>query len=140
MARKFFLLNMGGKDSELAEFLDVAESTVHLWKQEHAEFSESIKDGKLRANAEVAASLYQRAVGFEVKVQKMDKQGEIVDLKEFIPGEVNAQRLFLMNRAGWRDKTSLEHSGADGGPIELAELTVGDLKKLAKERGLLGKP
>ena len=43
-AEKLCLL--GATDIQLADFFDVAESTIHLWKHTHPEFSESIKDGK----------------------------------------------------------------------------------------------
>jgi hypothetical protein len=56
---------LGATDKELANFFDVVESTINLWKQEHSEFSESIKRGKFQADANVADRLYQRATGYE---------------------------------------------------------------------------
>src|ERR1700704_3617808 len=61
-AEKF--CRLGATDRELADLFDVAESTVNLWKLEHAEFSESLKRGKGEADANVADRLYMRATGY----------------------------------------------------------------------------
>ena len=62
-ARKLCLL--GATDEELASFFEVNPDTIHEWKKVHAEFSESIKKGKVEADSNVADRLYQRAMGFE---------------------------------------------------------------------------
>lgn len=136
LAKKFFLLNKGATDADLATFLGVCEASVNNWKVAHPEFLESVKAGKEMADVEVAASLYKRAVGFEVTVQKV-VNGELQDCKEYVPGDVKAMQLFLSNRTHWRDKQQLEHSGRDGAPIELAEMSAADLRRLAAKRGLL---
>lgn len=136
LAKKFFILNQEGTDADLAAFLDVAESTIHLWKQKHPKFSESIKDGKSRANAEVAFSLYKRATGYDTTVQKV-VNGELQDCIEHVPGDVQAQRLFLSNRTHWRDKQAVEHSGAGGAAIQVESASALDLRALAIARGLL---
>jgi len=59
------LCKLGATDKELADFFCVAESTINKWKKDHREFSESLKRGKLLADANVADRLYQRAIGFE---------------------------------------------------------------------------
>lgn len=59
------LCKLGATDKELADFFGVSESTLNRWKEDHSEFWESIKKGKLLADATVADSLYQRAVGYQ---------------------------------------------------------------------------
>ena len=56
---------LGATDIELADFFDVSEATINNWKIDYPEFLESIKNGKERADATVAESLYKRANGYE---------------------------------------------------------------------------
>ncbi|TRB81349.1 helix-turn-helix domain-containing protein, partial [Mannheimia haemolytica] len=56
---------LGATDKDIADFFEVAESTINNWKIEYPEFLESIKKGKLLADANVANSLYKRALGYE---------------------------------------------------------------------------
>src|SRR5262245_16835501 len=65
---------LGATDAQIADFFNVNEATIHRWKKEHKEFCESIKRGKILADAEVAQSLFQRAVGY---------QHEDVDIKMY---------------------------------------------------------
>lgn len=58
------LSKLGLTDKEMAEFFEVAESTFQKWKIDYPEFSESIKSGKLLADANVVQSLYRRACGY----------------------------------------------------------------------------
>lgn len=114
----FKLCLLGATDSETADFFGVSESTINRWKDQYPAFWESMRAGKVRADAEVAHSLYRRATGeniiIEKAVKKDDGTYEIMSLKQFVPGEVQAQRLWLLNRskANWRDKQDIEHSGS----------------------------
>jgi hypothetical protein len=108
----------------MADFFQVTESTFNLWKQEHPEFSESMGNGKIIADAKVAESLYKRATGYTAKkVVTASIGGLITDVKEvdeYIGPDTPAASLWLRNRqpAKWRDKLDLEHAGKDGGPIK----------------------
>ena len=64
---------LGATDAEIADFFDVAESTINLWKQKHKGFSESIKKGKEIADMAIAEGLFERAKGCTVKTQKAFK-------------------------------------------------------------------
>jgi hypothetical protein len=113
-ARKLCLL--GAVDAELADFFGVTETTINNWKLKHPAFLESIREGKTIADAEVADSLYRRATGENIIVEKLVKRGdeyEKVFLKQFVPGDVAAQRLWLLNRRNrdWRDKVDTHHTG-----------------------------
>lgn len=114
-ARKLCLL--GYIDAELASFFGVSETTINNWKLQFPAFIESIRSGKDSADAEVADSLYRRATGENIIVERVvkDESGhhDVITLKQFVPGEVAAQRLWLLNRrkGNWRDKVETEHSG-----------------------------
>jgi hypothetical protein len=81
-SRKLCLL--GYTDKQLADFFEVSESTLNLWKKAHPSFSESLKAGKEFADAEVVASLYQKAIGYTCKDTKFATfEGEITDQKVY---------------------------------------------------------
>ena len=113
-AHKLCLL--GATDAELADFFEVCEATVNNWKTEHPGFLESIRAGKVKADAEVAHSLYKSATGHHFTAEKVVKIGdklEAVRYQAFLPGDPTAAFKWLQNRRSqnWRDKQSVEHSG-----------------------------
>src|SRR5689334_15324304 len=68
LAREHCLL--GATNAELAEVFDVAPRTVDNWIAHHPDFAAAVREGRRRADAKVAASLYARAVGFQHKVER----------------------------------------------------------------------
>jgi cell fate (sporulation/competence/biofilm development) regulator YmcA (YheA/YmcA/DUF963 family) len=126
------LCKLGAIDRELAEFFGVSEKTINSWKQEHAEFLQSIKEGKLFADANVASRLYQRAMGYEhPEVHVSNYQGEITLtplIKHYAP-DSTAAIFWLKNRRPeqWRDKTeqqiTVKHAAT--------ELTDDELQRIA---------
>lgn len=128
-ARKLCLL--GFIDSELAEFFGVCEATINNWKAQFPAFLESIIAGKVVADADVAESLYRRATGevaFIERVIKNADKHEVITLKQFVPGETAACRLWLLNRrkGDWRDKIETEHSGKVYSVVERRIVRAGD--------------
>ncbi len=126
-ARKLCLL--GYTDVQLADFFEVSESSIHKWKHDFPEFSESIKKGKDVADAEVAASLYQRALGYSHDAVKIiASQGVIYreDYIEHYPPDATSAIFWLKNRQSksWRDKveTAIEHSYTTETLQQLAEI------------------
>jgi hypothetical protein len=118
-ARKLCLL--GYTDEELAKFFNVATSTFYKWQHDHPAFSEAIIAGKDVADAEVADSLYKRATGEYIQLEKLVKvKGEdgketyeAVRYKSFLPGDPQAAFRWLLNRRrlNWADKSEMVHSG-----------------------------
>lgn len=110
------LCKLGATDKELADFFDVTEQTINNWKGEFPAFFESIKRGKVEADANVADRLYQRAMGYshpDVHVSNYQGEVTLTDLIKHYPPDPTAAIFWLKNRqsAKWRDKTDLEHSG-----------------------------
>lgn len=110
-ARKLCL--MGYTDKDLADFFEVAESTINNWKIEHPSFLESLKLGKEVADAEVTASLYQRATGYShTETKVFNNQGEIVthDVKRIYPPDPISIKYWLNNRQPerWREKVETD--------------------------------
>lgn len=117
MARKLALLGL--TDEEMAKFFGVSKKTFYNWQDQFPAFFHSVQEGKIIADANVAESLYKRATGEHVEIEKTyrNKQtGEFekVTVKQFIPGESGAALNWLKNRRkeSWRDKVEHEHSGA----------------------------
>ena len=57
---------LGSTDAEMADSLGIALSTFYVWKKQFAEFADAIKAGKEMANADVAESLYKKAMAGDV--------------------------------------------------------------------------
>lgn len=116
-ARK--LAALGATDREAAEFFDVSESTLYLWKHTSEEFSEALKVGKETADQRVEQSLYRRALGYShdaVKIMTVDGQVEAVPFVEQYAPDTTAAIFWLKNRRPdkWRDVKAQELSGPDG--------------------------
>lgn len=110
-ARKLCLL--GATDEALADFFEVSKVTINAWKKAHPEFLNSLKTGKQIADANVADSLYNRALGYshpELKV--FNNMGEIVtfECEKHYPPDPTSAIFWLKNRqpALWRDKPAEE--------------------------------
>lgn len=134
-ARKLCLL--GHTDKELAEFFGICEATLNNWKIEHPEFLESLKKGKEVADADVAQSLYHRAIGYsheedDIRTVSTGGGSEIVitpTIKHY-PPDTAAAIIWLKNRQGkkWRDKQVFEH--------EVNESLINALDEARKRAGL----
>lgn len=58
---------LGSTNKELADWLEVAVSSIDLWIATYPEFSGAIKKGRDEADAKVAKSLFKRATGYKCK-------------------------------------------------------------------------
>lgn len=110
------LCKLGATDAQLADFFEVAVSTIALWKVQHKEFSDAIKVPKAEADERVEQSLYRRAMGYEHdEVDIRVVGGELVktDIRRYYPPDSTAMIFWLKNRkpTEWRDKQDVEHSG-----------------------------
>lgn len=127
-ARKLALLGL--TDKEIAAFFGVTEKTLNNWKNEHPAFFQSLNDGKVMADAEVAESLYRRAKGevvfVERRVKTKEGEYEIIRLSQQVPADPGAAKLWLTNRQSqiWRDKHEVEytHRTVDMSDDELARI------------------
>jgi hypothetical protein len=132
------LCKLGATDAELADFFDVEESTINNWKIAHPEFLESVKKGKILADAEVAYSFHKRATGYkydEVTYEKLAEaeggmkvgdEGDIEDTKKEtykrkvvtkeVPPDGGAALNWLKNRQKdkWRDKQDIDLRTPEG--------------------------
>lgn len=134
-ARRFALL--GITDREMAEHFGVHETTFCKWKTQHPELAKAMLTGRQGADAEVAASLYQRAVGFTMETEDIKIVGGepvTVTLRKTFPPEVQAQIFWLKNRRPdlWRDKVESAIVGApEGAPTP--RIVMEHIKSAMKE-------
>jgi len=124
---KLCLLN--ATDIEIAKFFDVAESTIYEWRLKHRKFSESMHEGKIKADTKVAHSLFQRAMGAKCVQQKAIKIKEpifnkdnkkigekesvvVVDVLFEEPPDTAAIKFWLGNRHPdkWKEKQTPDSS------------------------------
>ena len=68
LARNYCLL--GATNEHLACFFEVTSRTVDNWIATHPEFAAAVKEGRAIADARVARGLYDRAVGYDHKVER----------------------------------------------------------------------
>lgn len=123
------LCRLGATDIEIADFFEVATSTLYRWKSLHSEFSEALKAGKEASDARVERSLYAKATGYTYDAVKiMQYEGEVIEApyREHVAPDTAAAIFWLKNRrpAEWRDKIQQEHSGPDGGPMRIERVIV----------------
>ena len=123
------LVKLGATDKEIAELIDVTESTFNLWKLDYPKFSEFLKECKEITDLEMESSLRKRAMGCVTterkKVTRYDREKDSMELyeeteiiKEHAPDTKAIERwLFNRNPERWNDKKEVELSGEVKMPI-----------------------
>ncbi|MGB7996579.1 hypothetical protein [Photobacterium halotolerans] len=132
-AYKLCLLNATNK--ELANFFEVSERTIEKWCGDNETFRDAIRAGKMVADSNVAARLYDRATGSKVTKQKVLNNGDIVDYVEEVPPDTKAAEFWLINRTRnsenpWTNKQQLEVSDNEGNPLKFI---LGDVAESAED-------
>jgi hypothetical protein len=108
-ARKLALLGLN--DEEMSEFFGVTRQTFDNWKGEFPAFFAALMDGKTVADSNVADSLYKRATGEHVEIEKVytnrvTGEKQTIKVMTYIPGEPGAAMNWLKNRRrqNWADR------------------------------------
>lgn len=120
---------LGAIDKDLADWFDVNTDTINEWKKVYPKFKASIQKGKKIADIKVAESLFRTATGFDTEEVTFEKSGDKQTVSvstageikaddeykkkvvtKFIPGNVTAQKFWLINRdkENWREKQEIE--------------------------------
>lgn len=103
---------LGGTLKDLADAFDVAEGTVVRWCKEHPEFGEAVKRARMLADANIAHSLFKRAMGYqitEMKVVNSQNGPEVFPIEKDVLPDVAAIKFWLTNRQPhlWKDKVEV---------------------------------
>lgn len=107
---------LGLTDVEMSGLFGISEVTFNAWKNKHPEFLKSIKRGKEIADAEVAVSLRERALGYSHSdLHISNYKGKITKTKitKHYPPDPTAAIFWLKNRhpKNWRDKQEIDLKG-----------------------------
>ena len=113
-ARKLCLLGL--TDVEMAGVFDVSEATFYNWKKKVPQFLEALIEGKVVADANVAQSLYHRAIGYEHPETHISmNKGKVqkTQITRRYPPDTSAAIMWLKNRQGilWRDQRDFNVGG-----------------------------
>ena len=93
---------------QIADYLGIGRTTFQSMIERDPEISERYKRGKAKAVGLVAQGLLQKARS----------------------GDTTSAIFYLKTQAGWRETQKIEHTGADGAPIQVETL---DVSKLSTE-------
>ncbi len=134
-------LGFGATDAQLADWFGVCEQTINNWKVTHPEFLESIKQGKVIADANVARALYERATGCShPDVHVAVWQGEVIitPVTKHYPPDVGAAKYWLNNRQPerWRNQVEVEVNTTITKPnvAELDAIYAAGMEKIQQSR------
>ncbi|XOQ44286.1 MAG: Transposase [Clostridium sp.] len=139
----------GLTDEQIAKNIGISRSTLAEWKKKYSDISDTLKKGKEVVDIEVENALLKRALGYKyVEVTKErvtelnphtgESESKLVVTKEVIKEvqpDVTAQIFWLKNRKPdvWRDKRDFELSGELNQKSPYDELTVEELRALARK-------
>jgi hypothetical protein len=137
------LTKLGATEFELAQFFEVATSTITLWMQTHPKFSAAIKLGKAPSDRRSERSLFHRANGYSYESEEIflvdtveERSGETpeapktiirskkvlrVPVVKHVPPDPTSLIFWLKNRRKdrWRDFKATELSTPPGRPLAM---------------------
>jgi hypothetical protein len=130
-ARKLALL--GCDDKEIADVLGISVRALNAWKGAHPDFQQSLTRGKTAADADVAASMYERACGYShpaVKILQHEGVPIVVPYTEHYPPDTPAAAIWLANRrrGKWSRTPSPEAGDDTPAPVRVV-VTVKDASR-----------
>ncbi|HJJ35689.1 MAG TPA: hypothetical protein O0X27_00785 [Methanocorpusculum sp.] len=113
-----------GTMQEIADIFKVSRSTVCAWCTDHPAFGDAVIQVQEGRNDRMAQKLYRAASGYAYKEHKIVQDTDGTVLKEeisekYLPENVNAIRLWLINRNGREWKAKPEETVAASVTINL---------------------
>lgn len=124
---------LGATDKQMADFFEVSEVTFNAWKKEHPDFLKSLKENKEIADAQVASSLFNRALGYshnEDDIRAVNGEIVITPTIKHYPPDTTACIFWLKNRQPklWREKQP-EVSETEDEQISSVSVSVKDASR-----------
>lgn len=131
----YILSLLGATDKQIADCFGISEVTLHNWERTKDEFFLSKQKGKTIANAEVAESLFKRAVGFERDEEEIHvAYGNVlrVPVKKYYPPDswAAAKILSLREKGVWSESKDATPPALNIGTLNLNVLSTNELKLL----------
>jgi len=129
---------LGATNAELAALFEVSPRTIDSWIASIPEFGKAVRDGRAVADGRVARSLYERAVGFRLTVERtVLHRGEERKLTNTVqyPPDTQACIFWLRNRRRdvWGNQRPVNDS-AEPGYDMVAELDAAGERARAELR------
>lgn len=107
---------LGMEDGEIARIIGVSRATLDKWVNENDDFAFSLLEGRELADAQVAARLFQRAMGYEhtatkIAIHAQSGAYQTVDYVQRYAPDTAAAIFWLKNRQPdkWKDKSVHEN-------------------------------
>ena len=125
-------------NAEIAKGLNIAESTLYLWKAEVPEVAEAFKQAEEYRVSQVVNAAYKRALGYEYD-EVTEENGQIKKrVTKHIPGDTTIQQVILYNKdpEHWKSKNHSETLSITQNNISIEKIDVkleelqGEWKKL----------
>lgn len=117
-AQVFALSSFGVTQEVIGKFIGISDDTLRK------NYGSELDRAAIDRNAEVAAFLFRSANGSTLK--------EGASYSDCL----KAAMFWMKTRAQWRETARVEHSGPDGGPIQIEDVTVERLIAEATRLGL----
>jgi hypothetical protein len=124
--RAFNLALLGLNDVQMAAAFDICEATFNNWKKDQPTFLESLTRGKEDADAKVARSMYERALGVTIVEEAVTKDGDIVKLRKQLPSDTAAAKHWLANRQRGRWSNNGESTITTTEPLVIIRTEIKD--------------
>jgi hypothetical protein len=121
--------DVGYTVTEVARLLNAHTDDINLWTMVYPEFAAAMRANGQARNDRVENAYYQRCVGYEHESEQIVHagDGEIVrvPIMRHVPADSAAALKWLENHKPeeYRNRVAMEHTGRDGGPIEMVEVT-----------------
>jgi hypothetical protein len=132
---------LGARNTDLAEYFEVAPSTIDLWLKNNPEFQRAVKRGRLEAALKVSQALFQKAIGCshpDVHISNYKGKITITPITKHYPPDAFAAHKYLsiIFREVWADVSKHQVSHTHSGEIthkKIEELSMNDLTDEVKE-------
>jgi hypothetical protein len=92
------LAQAGCSEALIARTLGIAPSTLCLWKAQHVEFLNALKQGEEQINEALKATAVQRALGYSYETEKAFQTGVKVTVTETLPPSEKMLQFLLERR------------------------------------------
>lgn len=132
------LAKEGYTDEDIALKLNIGIRTLYDWKKKYPQFMQALKENKDYFDDKVEQALLKRALGYEYEETEMiaskdGKTSRVKKTKKVIPPDTTAIIFWLKNRqpSKWRNRIELQHEGQIKTEINMQELSIEELRKLA---------
>lgn len=133
---------LGATFEQIARVFEISISKLRMWRRDYREFDTALNMGRMEADSNVAASLYQCAMGYSYPEERLvkTKDGlEVVTINKFKPRDAwaAAKWLAVRQRGLWSEvkQTAISQTNVNVAAIDLSVLTTEELE-IAKKLGL----